>query len=454
MQRPPFWTAQKHGQDWTDPDVARASDWLKSYADAGTWNERTERAKAWYLDAAAGWRVGEDRPVFDPRDTIAWFLLQADTYASDRAFIEPGMASRIVGPLKRLGQHLDALRSIGGIDERAKDLLYPASPAENGLFELLVALAYKLHGWEAVDFVPRQRGKQKTHEFDATRGKTSWAVECKWMSLPEPVIEERRRVEALLAPFHAAMRAAGRSVKVDIEFLDEVANVEPAEIEAMTTAWVKRARREWETPRFKARLRVIDYRYANALFKAGDRVFFGASRMIEVLSSETYDHDSQYSFRARWKECPERPRFAIGVSQASIVRWRSLSEGSLRRQATHFKRVVFGSLPQFPGDRPGVLHVGYDATGGREAQERRDAQNRELMAAFDAREANLLWVYGNYLAPEATTQRNESAGTEETAAAYRVGRHTTQEPLPDVLLLSDDEPKLGGHWLYPQYSRF
>lgn len=75
------------------------------------------------------------------------------------------------------------------------------------------------------------------------------------------------------------------------------------------------------------------------------------------------------------------------------------------------------------------------------------------MADFDAGEANLLWVYGNYFAPEATTQRNECAGTEESAAAYRVGEHKTPEPLPGTLLLSDVMPKFGGHWLYPQFGR-
>lgn len=454
MQRIPFWTALKHGQDWTDPDVARASEWLKSFADAATWNDRTERTRAQFLNAAEGWRIGEDRPVYDPSDTIAWFLLQADTYASDRAFIEPGIASRIVGPLQQLGKNLNTLRSIGGIEERARDLLLPASQSENGLFELLVALAYKLQGWDKVDFIPRQKGVARTHEFDAIKGKSSWAVECKWMMLPEPVLQERQRVEDLLAPFHAAMRAADRSVKVEIEFLDEVVGIDPGEIEAMATAWVKRARREWTTPRMRARLAVIDYRDARALFKADDRLFYGASRMIEVLTREAYDHDSQYSFRARWKESADHPRFAKAVDQTSIVRWRSVSEASLRRQATHFKRVVVKSLGQFPGDRPGVLHVGYDATGGREAQRQRDEDNREIMAEFDAEKSNLLWVYGNYFAPEATTNRNESAGVEETAAPYQVGKHDTPAPLPGALLLSDAPANYGGHWLYPPYRRF
>ncbi|GEM_PF-2903325 len=65
-------------------------------------------------------------------------------------------------------------------------------------------------------------------------------------------------------------------------------------------------------------------------------------------------------------------------------------------------------------------------------------------------QSRLRWAYGHCLAPEAATQRNESAGTEETAAPYQVNRHRTPAPLRDTLLLTDGILHRGGHWMFPQ----
>ena len=448
-----FWTAQKHGQDWTDPDVQKASVWLQSFADRADWPRRLDRAKANFLAAAEGWRSGEDRPLYDPSDTIAWFMLQADTYATDRALIEPGTASRIVGPLKRIGSRLDVLQTIEGVENRVRKLMLPASQTENGLFELLVALAYRLHGWHTVSFVPEQPGVKRTHEFNVTRQSARWAVECKWMTLPDYAIRERTQAEALLAAVHTVARQRDRSISIELDFLDEVSAVTPGEIKDMVETWLRTGSQRWETSRIRARIATVDFSGANALFAHGDRIYFGGSRMIEIMAGKPYDHDSQYSFRARWDEAPDRPRYADAVHQCSIVRWRSVSDTAQRLKAKHFRQVVAKNIGQFPGDRPAVMHVGFDATGGRNVQLRRDMENRAAMATFDPRESRLRWVYGNFIAPEATTQRNESAGTEESAAPYRVGRHRTAAPLPGVLLLSDVRPKRGGHWHFPPFRQ-
>lgn len=448
MVRTTFWTAQRHGQDWTDPDVARACDWLESFVDSTTWEARLDRAVTTYVEAGKAWRTGSFPSVFDPNDQIAWFFLQARTYSTDRALIEPTTASRVASILQRFGKDLALLKSIGGVEARAERLMRQRSAAPNLLFELLVALAYRRAGWHTVEFVEERPGQARTHEFNVFRQSSRWAVECKWMGVPQIAINERAHVEAMAAPVHQFARSLGLSLFVEVEFLDDSAVTPGSELINAVEAAMKTGAYAWRTPFSQGRIRLIDFSEARASF-AHDDIFFGGSRMIEVLTSRLYDHDSQYSMRANWTESAHRPRFARSVEQASIIRWRNVSEKSERLKAKHLKKQVVDNLDQFPGDRPAVMHVGFDATTGRDIQARRDILNRLEMWDLDVRQSRLRWVYGHYLAPEPTTQRSESAAAEEAASSYRVNRHRTPQPLPNTLLLSDVVPKPGGYWMFP-----
>jgi hypothetical protein len=77
----------------------------------------------------------------------------------------------------------------------------------------------------------------------------------------------------------------------------------------------------------------------------------------------------------------------------------------------------------------------------------RHIQNTLEARGFGIGHKRLRWVYGNYFAPEVTTRPDESWAFRETKAAYRVGKHSTSEPLPRHLLISPDEDtRPGVHW--------
>jgi hypothetical protein len=97
-----------------------------------------------------------------------------------------------------------------------------------------------------------------------------------------------------------------------------------------------------------------------------------------------------------------------------------------------------------PGDRPGAIHVGYEAVGGNTVDGLRHRLNREQMKHFDPGSSQLQVVYGNYFMPEHVTDRNESSAVTETIAWYPV-KDSTSEP-PYHMLFLDDEPTPGTHF--------
>ena len=66
---------------------------------------------------------------------------------------------------------------------------------------------------------------------------------------------------------------------------------------------------------------------------------------------------------------------------------------------------------------------------------------------YTPRNPRFRWVYGNYFAPERTTARMETWALNESMAPYRIGRHRTAWPLPDHMLVSDeDDSRPGMHF--------
>src|SRR5690606_22961374 len=124
------------------------------------------------------WAQGNPEPLFDPEDAIFWYLFQAAAYASpDRRhdYFEPD-AFRISPVFARLGQMLPQLSHVVGIEDRLEILITKGkSQPDAGLYEVLVAGAYKSRGWKTVTFVPEQPGIAKTQDLLVTNGRRRWA---------------------------------------------------------------------------------------------------------------------------------------------------------------------------------------------------------------------------------------------------------------------------------------
>lgn len=444
-----MWLAQRHGQDWLDEDVLEAISWLTSLVPTREWEPRAAAANARYQAAKADWAQGRRVPLMDPADQIAWYLLQARFYAdpiSRHDFFEPD-GYRITPVFRRLGQLLPDLRRIGGADERAARLMtHGRMQPDDGIYELLVAGTYKRRGWESVEFVPEKPGLAKQPDLLVDRGRMHRVVECKRAGRSGYAHEERSAGERMAAQAHEISRTLRRSTIVLARFAAELTDL-PEDYLANKVARFAggQDRSVWNDEGGRGMVADVTWGPLRRVLRHDD-IYFGSSRMVQLLIGG-YDPSLDTSVAGEWVPADGRPFHAHSVSRVSLVGWISLSEEAARRKASHFRGVVGRASDQLPGDRPGVVHVGYEAVGGNSVDGLRHRLNRAQMRTFDARESRLQWVYGNYFMPEHVTARNESAAVSETTAWYPVGRPTTAEPLPGHMLFMDEDGRAGAHFV-------
>lgn len=121
--RNPNWRAPRSGQDWCDDELMLAVAWLKGLVLRLDIERRLDAAKECLAKARERQRDGERARLFDENDTTAWYMLQAETFATDRMFIAPEGVTRSVPYLSRIGKELPRMLSVKGAEERAARMM-------------------------------------------------------------------------------------------------------------------------------------------------------------------------------------------------------------------------------------------------------------------------------------------------------------------------------------------
>ncbi|MFY0570062.1 hypothetical protein ACN28E_40410 [Archangium lansingense] len=442
-----LWLAQRHGQDWRDEEVLAAVDWLVSLVPHSEWEPRAAAVEARFQAAKVEWAEGRRVPLFEPGDAIAWYVHQARRYADPLLrpdfFLPEGF--RIAPLFSRIGQLRQTLSAIKGGEERAARLMTEnTSQPDDGIYELLVAGAYARRGWDTVRFVPEAPGIEKRPDLLVDRPQSGWAVECKRAGRSGYARDERLAGERMAERAHALSRSAGRSLVILARFVEEIHLLGNDYLAEKVERFIDgEGPYEWKDEGGEGAVMDVMWGPLHSVMDHDD-IYFGSSRMVELLLGR-YDPGMDFSMAGDWTPAKGRPLHATWVDQVSLVVWRSTSDKAAKRKAMHFRGLVARASEQLPGDRPGAIHVGYEAVGGNSEDGRRHQLNRREMRTFDPRATGLRMVYGNYFMNELVTSRNESAAVTETLAWYPVGAAKPLQPLPGHMLFMDEDGKPGSH---------
>lgn len=432
----PNWIAPREGQDWRDDEVLAAVDWLKGFVPRAEMERRLDAARARLTRAGELWRNGEGADAHDPADAAAWWILQGESFGDGREWTAPDMLARTVPYLTRLGRELDRIRAIPGAEERAERMMNGGRAAvEPAIYELLVALAWSRHGWTTT-FVPEVRGGPRSPDLIVARPRRHWAVECKRVTRTAYAENERAHGLALASPVHRLSERLGRSVVVRVAYKAELQDI-PADYLEARVAEALEGPLQWDDAVSAGRLTPPNWRLVREVMDRDD-VYYGSSRMIE-LASGRYDDQADHSFSGRWRPAEGRPFYASTLYHCSVVTWISTARQAQLLKAQHFRRLIADAEGQLPDDRPGVVHVGFETMNGRASERLRHLRNVVEARLYTPRNPRFRWVYGNYFAPERTTARMETWALNESMAPYRIGRHRTAWPLPDHMLVSDED---------------
>lgn len=443
MARNPIWIATRKGQDWRDEETLAAIEWFVSTVPSQEWSARMDRVRATFEPARDLWPTGAKPALFDPKDLIAWYIFQANAYAADRPNAVEHEVYRIAPVFRRVGQLLPVLKRVVGSEDRVARMMRNNTDApDDALYELLVAGAYGSRGWGNIRFVPED-ARQKTPDLHVSKGRSHWAVECTRTGRSDYLAHEREVGNRVAETGLQEAERRGVSIAVEVIYEAELISIEEAYLAGKVSDFLAGGPEEWADEVSRGRIERADLRPLRALL-AYDDIIFGASRMIELLMGEYFDA-IDYRMAGQWTPAPGRIFHATAVQRASVVGWISASEEAARRKAIHFRALVSDKSRQLT-DRPGVLHVGYETRGGNSADGLRHRLNVEQIQSFDPRGSTLEWVYGNYMTPEHTTARMESAALSETTAIYPIKGRRHRRPIPDHMLFIDDEGAPGSHW--------
>lgn len=442
-----MWIAQRHGQDWRDEDVLAGVDWLEGLVPSIDWATREAATEATFQAAKAEWAEGRRVPLFDPADTVAWYLHQARRYADPQLrpdfFMPEGY--RISPVMRRIGQLLPEFGRIGGAEERAARMMTEnLSQPDDGIYELLVAGAYARRGWENVAFVPEAPGVAKRHDLLVDRPRLHWAIECKRAGRSDYGRDERLAGQRIAERAHAMSRDAGRPLIVLGRYREELHLLgDDYLVDKVERFLGDDEPLEWDDAGGDGVVLDVMWEPLHSLLEHDD-IFFGSTRMVELLLG-TYNPAIDFTMEGSWEPGEDRPLHATWVDHVSLVTWLSTSEEAARRKSMHFRGLVSRAAAQLPGDRPGVVHVGYEEVGGNTADGRRLQLNAREMRTFDPAGTGLKMVYSNYFMNELVTSRMESAAVTETLARNPIGVYRGLGPLPAHMLFMDEDGTPGSH---------
>ena len=433
--------------DWSDdPDLRRGLDWLKSFMAEAEWKAR-RRAVAERLYDTALQRITDpsDKGRFFPEsDVIGWYLFLGEAFLDHAGNYDPMFGARVVPILHAIGSNLTLLQGVTGLGTRVRRLIGADKRQPNGgLFELLVAAAYRRAGAE-VAFRGEQPGRTRTHDMDVRLDGRTWAVECKRMETSEYGERERLRMRELWGPSAAWLSRAERNVFCDVHLAIEVGHVPPHYLTSKVKQWLSSSLPSllWKDEVGYGAVGDLDLEPLRSVL-ATDIVLATGSRMLELLSGR-YDRFPSCIQVMRMKFA-QNPRYVEDCDLAILLRWECIAPASIDRKARDVFAKVAEANDQLPEGTPGIVHIGFEAVDGDIVEQARYEKILTSAQRFDPGSKRLEYIYCHYFVPESPS--DQVFAFDETTQWCSI-RPTSPRPLEKGFLLM---PKAaidrdGTHW--------
>lgn len=432
--------------EWPDnPDVRRAVEWMHSYIGEADWKRRRLAAARRVYDLIInGVEPDAIGRFFDERDSFAYQLYLAEAYIDHIWNYDPVFGSRVVPVFAAIGRNLDLLLTVDGIEGRVMRMVRAEKAQPNGpLFELLVAAAYLRAGGK-VSFVPEQRGGPRTHDMDVELMGRFYAVECKRMEVSDFGEAERARARTLWGPSSAHLASILYSTFAEVEFLVPLADVPDDYLTRKTQVWQLDPSRpfEWNDKQGRGRIGPLDLRpLQNEL--ENSFILNGSTRLSELLTGRYKRHQSMISsLRIKFGD---NPRYIDECDYATVLEWTALAPASISGRARDVLRKVADGLGQLPHDRPGIIHIGFEAVEGDDVEALRHQRIVASMDDFDPGNTPLEYVYTHFLSPESPPDQSWAFDeTTDFRSIHAMGLPPLNEPF--LVLEPSALQRLGGHW--------
>lgn len=438
-----------------DPEIERAFDWIVGFLEPNDWANRitsienqleavvsptAERAEA-IVDQAIS--IGDDR--------IGWYLYLVDTALHDVVKTEPAQGSRVLPVFKRLGAHLDLILAVDGIEDRVERMLTNERRQPDGLLlELLVALLWRLNGWD-VEFLPEDPA-EKRPDIRAVRGGDEWFVECKRLQQNSDY-SQRERVKwlAMWVRLREFLFEKQISAVFDIEFhvpLDGLPDDFLVNELSGKLRFVQLPCLIVENATWTVTANSVDYPGAQKHLKKY-LVKFPGDQVNELIGGR---RDPNRGFTCaiagrfeRMGEGPGNNRFLDKLGFAIGAFWSCDAPESIEKKARDIRRHVARAIEQLPDVGNTAVHVALETMDGPAVEAARHARILGSMLSFDVLGRPVPWVYCHLL--QSYAPPNASWVIDETDYYFGPGANSPLDQKSVIVPPEHADSVDGFHWL-------
>lgn len=375
------------------------------------WRQRRFASLERFMNAATGNLVQDPSDAgrfFSEDDQFAWYLFLGQASLDHPTVYDFMYGSRVLPILRTIGRNLELLKGVEGVGLRVQRMVGPERRQPNGgLFELLVAAAYRREGAE-VRFIPEQPGVKKTHDMDVRIRGREWAVECKRMEIGEYTENERTRARELWLPTAHELQRRGLNVLAKVRFTSELVAISPEYLAHHAVRWMSGGflqPHSWEDQLGSGRIGLLDMAPLKTVLKEND-VALHSSRMIELLTG-SYKRNAKV-IKVLHTTLADNPLYIDACDQAIVLDWESNSPDAIDGKARDVLKRLSDSTRQLPDNRPSVVHIGLEAVDGDDVEKLRYEKVKNTVSNFDAKGKQLEYVYVSWFAPECPPDSGEA----------------------------------------------
>ena len=435
---------------YNDPHVEKSLNWLLSFEDSIDWADRLalieERRFNTGVQQPEFRQTGYDHQNWPDDDRMGWYVYLA-LAALNRPFkYEPREGCRILPVLNRLGSHLPELKTIEGVSRRVKRLLARDTQQPDAiLFELLVALLWKMNGFETVEFLD-ETPKGKTPDLRALKGTDEWFIECKRLDRHSLYTSnERAKWRNMWSLLSERLVGGGYSVVLDIHFHVELSSLPDDYLATELPGKLNFV----ELPTHMVSNNTMDVVVTRVDYAAANRhlgrysVRCPSDQLDELIGGERDPNRGFSAIVAGDFQDRDGAAFLDHLSFGAGAFWHCDAPKAIMTKARHVRGRLASAIDQLPDKGKGVVHIGIETVDGAMVEEARFIRNRLNVPTLHVKGKDVRMVYCHLL--QFYSPPRDLWVVDETVNFFG---GDNVHPLRSVGIFPSDEPAVEGgtHW--------
>jgi hypothetical protein len=358
--------------------------------------------------------------VYD--DWMAWYMYLLESVHIRPGVDDPFQSARVYPFFAAIGRNISSLKQMQGIEPRLKNMLNEQqNQPDSTLFELVVAALYHRNGWK-VTFL-KEGGAGKSPDFEVSRGRLKYWVECKRMAkVTEYAEKERAAWQKRFQHLTNAMRLQGTQAFADIIFKVPVEDTEETILGGAFYAYKSSGQlgsgNFLSSPQLDFRAKLIDVKGINE--RLSKMMARGNSPQFIELLAGSYDMHGSYADLIAPAEISTYGlddglhvlnQFFAGIHQAYAAKWECIAPASIERKAKDVKKLLSKAVEQIPSVGKGIIHIGYETLNGPVVELARHKKIQKTIQTFNFKGKQIEGVYCHALQLLSKVEEFETAET-------------------------------------------